>query len=87
MKTFDKEKWGQIRVKGHTRFILKQIVRRGVPMGLFVTVGIILLDKLTHSAVTTPGNLAASFFCFGIIFGYLQGEREWERCERAYEKA
>jgi hypothetical protein len=83
MKTYDKQTWSQIRAKGHARFIMRQIVRRGIPMGVIVTLGVILIHVLTHDA-PTPGNLAIVFICFGIGSGYLGGEREWKRCERIY---
>jgi hypothetical protein len=86
MKTFDKQKWSQIRAKGHTRFIMRQIVQRGIPMGVIVTVGVFLFENFTHSVTPSPGNLAAIFFCFGIVSGYIRGEREWEQCERAYDE-
>ena len=55
-------------------------------MGVIVTVGVFLFENFTHSVTPSPGNLAAIFFCFGIVSGYIRGEREWEQCERAYDE-
>jgi hypothetical protein len=84
MKAFDKQTWSQIRAKGRAHFVVRQIVRRGIPMGIFVTLGVFILHIFTHSVTPALGNLAAIFICFGLAFGYIGGEREWQRCERAY---
>jgi hypothetical protein len=86
MKKFDKQIWSQIRAKGHARFVVRQVLQRGIPMGVFVTLGVFLFHIFTHSVTPTPGNLAAIFICFGLAFGCFVGEKEWQRCERAYNE-
>ena len=84
MKTYDKQTWSQIRLKGHARFVVRFGSRWGIPVGILATFGPWLYAVLTHSTTPSPWMMAVSFICFGVAFGYLRGEREWQRCERMY---
>ena len=85
MKTFDKQKWAQIRAKGHVRFIVRQgLFYWGVPLGLVVTLGPFVYDVITHAPTPPIGNLVGSFTLLSLAFGYGMGETEWRRGERAY---
>ena len=84
MKKFDKQKWSQIRIRGHARFVVRFGSRWGIPVGILATFGSWLYAALTHSTTPSLGMMVVLFICFGVAFGYLRGEREWQRCERAY---
>jgi hypothetical protein len=86
MKTFDKQKWSQIRVRGHARFVVRVALRSGLPVGILATFGPWLFAVLTHSTTPSPWMMAFLFICFGVAFGYLRGEREWKQGERAYHE-
>ena len=85
MKTFDKQKWTEIRARGHTRFIARRgLLCWGVPFGLVVTLGPFVYAIATHAATPSVWSMVGSFLILTSAFGYGMGETEWRRGERAY---
>ena len=87
MKIFDKEKWMQIRARGHARFIVRHgLIRWGIPLGLVVTLGPFFCDLITHTPTPSAWSMAGSCTWLTLVFGYGMGETEWRRGERAYHE-
>jgi hypothetical protein len=85
MKTFDKQKWMQVRARGHVRFIMRQgLLQWGVPFGLVVTLGPFLYDLATHSPTPSIWSMVGSVTLLTLTFGYGMGETQWRRGQRAY---
>src|SRR5438477_9677538 len=87
MKTFDKQRWTQVRAKGHARFIIRQgLLRWGVPFGLAVTLGPFFYDLAIHAPTASIWSMVGSLIVLTLTFGYGMGEREWRLGERAYHE-
>ena len=87
MKTFDKQKWTQVRARGHARFIMGQgLLCWGVPFGLVATLGPFFYDLLAHASTPSIWGMVGSFTLLTVALGYGMGETEWRRGERAYYK-
>lgn len=84
MKTFDQDKWKEIREQGHARFLVRRgLLFWGVPFGLFVTLGPYVYDLVMRVPTPTAWGTISSFVLLTLIFGYGMGESEWRRNERA----
>ena len=87
MKTFDKQKWMQIRARGHVRFIVRRgLFYYGVPFGLIVTLCPFVYDLIAHAPTPSVWSTVGSFALLTLVFGYGMGETEWRRNERAYHE-
>jgi hypothetical protein len=87
MKTFDRQKWTQIRARGHVRFTARRgLLYWGVPHGLLVTLGLFIYELVTHAPTPSVWSMIGSFTLFTLVFGYGMGETEWRRGERAYHE-
>ena len=85
MKTFDKQKWTEIRARGHARFIARRgLLFWGVPFGLVVTLGPFIYAIATRTPMPSVWGMVGSFVLLTLAFGYGMGETEWRRGERAY---
>jgi len=85
MKTFDKQKWTEIRARGHVRFVMRQgLLRWGVPFALVVTLGPLIYNLITYSPTPSIWSTVGSLALLTLAFGYGMGETEWRRGERAY---
>lgn len=85
MSAFDREKWTNIRARGHARFIVRRgLLCWGVPFGLIVTLGPAFYALVTHTPTPSVWSMLASFTLLTLVFGYGMGETQWRRCERAY---
>ena len=88
MKTFDKQRWTQIRARGHARFIIRHgLLSWGVPFGLVVNLGSFVYDLASHAPTPSIWSMAGSATLLTLAFGYGMGETEWRRSERAYHDA
>jgi len=84
---FDKQKWTQVRARGHARFIMSQgLLRWGGPFGFVVTLGPFFYDLARHSPTPSIWSMLGSLALLTLIFGYGMGEREWRLGERAYHE-
>lgn len=84
MKPFNRQARDQIRVRGHTRFILLYgLLRCGIPFGTFMAVSLFAWGLFEH-CTPSAWRVAGEFCFFTLSFGYLSGEFEWRRQERAY---
>ena len=87
MKTFNKEKWTQIRARGHARYLMRRgFLFWGVPFGLVVTLVPFFYDLVTHVRTPSTWSMIGSFVLLTLVFGYGMGEAEWRRSERAYHE-
>ena len=90
MRPTEKQVWESVRARGHTDYILRSLIRHGIPFGALMTFG----PPLYHAAVHTPYtphtfpwplvNIVFDFLFRSAVFGYLMGEWVWRKHERDY---
>ena len=87
MRTFDKQKWAQIRAGGYAKFImLHGLLRWGIPLGLAATLGPFAYNLITHVPTSSIRSMVVEFILFALIIGYLMGSAAWRQGERAYHE-
>ncbi len=90
MTPSEKQVWDSVRARGHARFVLRSLVRWGVPFGVVVTFGPLLYDAAMHTSYTPrvfpwPAlDIVFGFVFCSALFGYLTGEGAWRKHERDY---
>jgi hypothetical protein len=84
MNRNEKQKWEQVRAKGHSQFIFRELWREGLPFGFSMTLASIVWDLLAHNSVK-PLDLTVTFAFFVFTFGYMQGETRWRHFEEDYQ--
>jgi len=79
-KDFDRQAWEKIRSKGHGRFVLRCVLTRGIPFGVFMVIGSVFFAR---SSELSARHLAD--FCIAVFaFGYLGAEMDWRRHESEF---
>lgn len=87
MKTFDRRKWEDIRLRGHSRFIITHgLINWGISSGLVTTLGPYVYDLVTYTQTPSMRSMVCSFLFTMLIFGYGMGDTEWRRNGRAYNE-
>ena len=86
MTTSEKLSWEQERAKGRDRHLLHSIRRAGLPFGVLMVVGKILISLLTLHPVAPIWRLLVEFGFYVLGFGALMGISSWQNQERDYAK-
>jgi hypothetical protein len=86
MTKFEKEWWEEQRAKGYDRFLLRAILRAGLPFGILMTLAAILIPIFSHHAIPSVLELVAKFGFYVLAFGAFMGAATWRRNERDYKK-
>jgi hypothetical protein len=83
----EKQSWEQVRTKGREHFVLCEgILRRGLPLGVVVTVVQMLYDYFAHSTPAPIWELTVKFAFLTLASGFCVGIFDWESRERDYQK-
>jgi hypothetical protein len=81
------QRWERTRSEGHERFILRQLLREGVPFGLAVLLCMVVFDIFAHHPIEPVWQLLVDFGFLALVFGYGMGEFRWRRFEREFQKS
>jgi putative effector of murein hydrolase LrgA (UPF0299 family) len=57
---------------------------RGVPFGIIVALGPFIYDIFTHRVTSSIWSMLVAFALLTLLFGFIMGETEWRRREKAY---
>src|SRR5262249_40771925 len=86
MTKLDKEHWEGIRAKGYNRFLLRIVVRTGLPFAIIMTPATVLI---MHQRLEPIWGLAAQFALYALAFGAWTGASNWRNresdCNRSTE--
>jgi hypothetical protein len=86
MTKSEKQWWEQERAKGYDRFLLRAVLRAGLPFAILMTVGAVLIPVFTHHPIPSVWDLAARLGFYTIAFGAGMGAMTWRRRELDYRK-
>ena len=86
MTASQRKAWEEIQTRGHDRFILRELLQAGIPMGLAISLGMYLTEVFTSHATKPLWEFAVDFGFLALVFGYGMGESRWRKCERDYQK-
>ena len=84
MTKLDRERWEQIRAKGYNRFLLRSIIRLGLPFAILMTLFQALVP--VHRGVEPVWKLVAEFGLFALAFGAWMGAKTWRGRETDYNQ-
>ena len=93
MTESEKQNWESIRSQGHTRYILRSLVSRGVPFAVFVVLGPLVYDAAFHKlylprCLPWPvADIILDFALSALLWGYLVGEGRWRKNESDYKQS
>jgi len=86
MTKLDKERWEQIRAKGYERFLLRTVIRAGLPFAILMTLSRALWPVVRHRPVEPVWQLAVEFEFYGLFFGVWMGTFTWRCRQRDYNR-
>jgi hypothetical protein len=87
MTKSEKQWWEQERSQGRSRFILRVgLLRRGLPFGVFITIGCLLIDCFSSSPIEPLWKIAVKFGFYTLGFGLFMGSSIWNDNERDFKK-
>jgi hypothetical protein len=86
MTKCEKQWWEKERAKGRDRYLLRAVLRAGLPFGILMLVGKILISALSHQPLSPAWRLFVEFGFYVLGFGGLMGVWTWQDKERDYKK-
>jgi hypothetical protein len=89
MTESEQRAWEQERSQGRDKFILRGLVRRGIPYAFGFAISNFAYDRFyRHSPSAWPDvwNCVATFLVMTLIGGWCDGARIWYRTERDYRQ-
>lgn len=87
MTSSEKQRWDQERAKGRSRFVLREgLLRRGLPFGVFMLGGCLVIDLLSQSPIEPVWKLAVKFGFYTLGFGLFMGSSMWSDREKEFQK-
>jgi hypothetical protein len=86
MTKFEKQWWEQERAKGYDRFLLRSLLRAGLPFGILMTLAHVLWPVFSHQPIPQIYKLLVEFGFYVVGFGAFMGVVTWRGNERNYNK-
>jgi peptidoglycan/LPS O-acetylase OafA/YrhL len=86
MTKSEKQSWEQERAQGYSRYLLRSLLRAGLPFGVLMTLAHILWPYFRHQPVSPFWQLLVEFGFYVVFFGAWMGVWSWQSKERDYKK-
>ena len=86
MTTSEKKSWEQERVKGYDRFLLRSLLRAGLPFGVLMILCKLLFAIFSHHQISPVSRLLVEFGFYVVASGGLMGIQTWQRNEKDCKK-
>ena len=86
MTASEKQSWERERAKGYDRFLLRSLLRAGLPFGVLVTIIKCLFAIFSGHPISPVSRIMVEFGFYVLGFGGLMGVGTWQRSERDYKK-
>lgn len=86
MTKSEKQSWEQERAQGYSHFLLRRLLRAGLPFGILMTLVHVLWPIFRHQTVSPAWQLLAQFGFYVVFFGAGMGVWMWRSKETNYQE-
>jgi hypothetical protein len=86
MTKSEKQSWEQERAQGYSHFLLRSLLRAGLPFGILMTLAHILWPIFRHQPISPVWQLLAEFGFYVVFFGAAMGVWMWRSKERNFQQ-
>jgi hypothetical protein len=87
MTQSERQEWERERTKGYDHFLLSRgLLREGLSVGACTALVDVLFDLFCHRPIESIWKLAIEFGAFALVFGWIEGARNWRKNGEDFEK-
>lgn len=86
MTEAEKKMWERERERGYSRYLLRSLLRAGIPFAIMATLVHFAFSILRHHPQLPLWEQVVRFGFYALAFGWLHGANDWSRNEIHYKQ-